>query len=214
MKALSKALSQRQQAEKQERIERIMNAGRKVFLKKGYLSSTIRDIALEAELSPGLIYFYFKGKDEIYGRICKEAFHILLGYLKEAAKTAGDAFERAEAIAYAYIDFYTSHNNYFDIISFKDMGFKKVGVSEKLQKELDNLSFDTLSIFNDSVTDLIKERNIQTDADSWKLTFALWGFIEGSLFIHKRGYFDIFDLNLKDVIELQLQIIKEGTGRK
>jgi hypothetical protein len=44
-----------------------MNAAMMVFLKKGYLGTKIRDIALEAQLSPGLIYFYFRGKDEIYG---------------------------------------------------------------------------------------------------------------------------------------------------
>jgi len=210
MKAINEAINRRQQAEKQERVERIMKAARQVFLKKGYLGSKIRDIALRAELSPGLIYFYFKGKDEIYGNICKEAFHILLRHFKDAAKVSGTAFEKLNAISDAYLKFYTDYNDYFDIISFRDMGFKKVGLSKELQQELNLLSIEVLSIFRGVVEDIISEKGIKTEIDSWEITFALWGLIEGSLFIHKRGYFNTFDLKLEDVIKLQLEITKKG----
>ena len=76
---LREALTRRQEAERQERRKRILDAGRRAFLNKGYLGTSIRAIAIEAELSPGLIYFYFAGKDEIYGRICEEAFNVAIG---------------------------------------------------------------------------------------------------------------------------------------
>jgi AcrR family transcriptional regulator len=210
MKALREAIALRKEVEKQERIERVMNAARSVFLKKGYLGTKIRDIALEAQLSPGLIYFYFKGKDEIYGNICKEAFHILLGLLKETSKTPGSPYERVNAMAYAYLKFYRDHNDYFNIISFKDMGFKKVGLSEKLQEELDRLSYKALSTFKAVVHEVLSDLDISKEKNDWPLTFALWAIIEGSLHIHKRGHIDSFHLNLEDVIKLQLGIIKGG----
>jgi len=71
MAKLSSVLAKRQEAERRERRERILNAARAVFFEKGYLGATIRDIALKAELSPGLIYHYFAGKDAIYGKICE-----------------------------------------------------------------------------------------------------------------------------------------------
>ena len=86
---LKEALARRQETERQERRTRILDAGRRVFLKKGYLGTSIRAIAVEAELSPGLIYFYFAGKDEIYGRICEEAFHIAIDLLERASAAKG-----------------------------------------------------------------------------------------------------------------------------
>ena len=63
MTAISKAIARRQEIERRERRERILNAARNVFFKKGYIGASMRDIALKAELSPGLIYHYFKNKD-------------------------------------------------------------------------------------------------------------------------------------------------------
>ena len=46
---LKQALARRQETERQERRTRILDAGRRVFLKKGYLGTSIRAIAVEAE---------------------------------------------------------------------------------------------------------------------------------------------------------------------
>ena len=55
--------AKRKEGDRQERIQRILKAGGKLFLEKGYLNTTMRDICREAELSTGAVYFYFKGKD-------------------------------------------------------------------------------------------------------------------------------------------------------
>ncbi len=74
MNKLREAIERRQGIERKERRERILNAAREVFFRKGYIGATMRDIALEAEFSPGLIYHYFKNKDDIYASICEGPF--------------------------------------------------------------------------------------------------------------------------------------------
>lgn len=210
MKNLNQVLARRQQAERQERRDRILNAARKVFFEMGYLGATIRDIALEAELSPGLIYHYFKGKDEIFGSICKEAFHVLLDMLNNAKEIPGTPNEKLINVATAYLRFYSDFPEYFDIISFKELGFKKVGLSDKIIRELEEMSYQSLSVTNDIVCKEINAGAVSGGVDSWKLTFALWAAIEGIIFIHKRGYFDTFGLDLEEVIDLQFQILLKG----
>ena len=209
---LKEALARRQEADRRERRTRILDAGRRVFLKKGYLGTSIRAIALEAELSPGLIYFYFAGKDEIYGKICEEAFHIAVGLLEKASARKGSFRERLSSLAWAYVEFYRNYPDYFDILSFKDMGFKKVGLPRDLQCLLEQLSQRALSFVKAVVDDAMEAGEIPAAADGWPLTFALWGVIEGGLYIHKRGYLQPAGVTLEEMLALQFRILEKGIG--
>jgi len=49
----------------EERREQIVKAATKLFSERGYYLTTIQDIAREAGISVGLIYQYFKDKDDV-----------------------------------------------------------------------------------------------------------------------------------------------------
>jgi TetR/AcrR family transcriptional repressor of bet genes len=51
------------------RRDQILNAAYKVALRKGIDSVTLRAVAAEAELSHGLVLFYFKQKDQLIGAL-------------------------------------------------------------------------------------------------------------------------------------------------
>ncbi|MBC8391217.1 MAG: TetR/AcrR family transcriptional regulator [Deltaproteobacteria bacterium] len=51
------------------RVQQIQNAAEEVFIRKGFNSATIEEIAKKAELSPATIYLYFKNKDELYASL-------------------------------------------------------------------------------------------------------------------------------------------------
>ena len=72
---LNQRVAERERHDGQERRRSILDAARKVFAEKGYLIASMREIARVAALSPGLIYHYWGGKDDLYGAICEEAFH-------------------------------------------------------------------------------------------------------------------------------------------
>jgi AcrR family transcriptional regulator len=57
---------ERKEREKNSRRRQIQESAKKLFLRKGFRSTTVEDIAKEAELSTGAIYQYFKSKDELY----------------------------------------------------------------------------------------------------------------------------------------------------
>lgn len=49
----------------EDRREQIIDAAMRVFAQKGFARATNRDIALEAGITSGLIYYYFKSKEDL-----------------------------------------------------------------------------------------------------------------------------------------------------
>ena len=60
---------ERKEREKEIRVQQIMDAAKKIFSKKGFLGTTMEEIAQEAELTPGTLYYYFKNKGELYASL-------------------------------------------------------------------------------------------------------------------------------------------------
>lgn len=77
-----------------ERREEILQAALKVFARKGLVAAKISDIATAAGLSHGLIYHYFKSKDEIFTELVEWAFDTSIGIFAYAAESEGDPLER------------------------------------------------------------------------------------------------------------------------
>lgn len=55
-----------------ERMSEIKNAAIRVYALKGYLGTQMDDIAKEAGLAKGLLYYYFKSKTELFKFVFKE----------------------------------------------------------------------------------------------------------------------------------------------
>jgi AcrR family transcriptional regulator len=58
---------------KDERREQIMSAALKVFARKGFAAAKISDIVASTNMSHGLVYHYFKSKEEIFFELLKRA---------------------------------------------------------------------------------------------------------------------------------------------
>lgn len=66
--------------------QKIMDSAIKEFAEKGYGLSSVNTICSEGGISKGILYHYFKDKDEIYLTCVKECFDQLTGYMKEQMK--------------------------------------------------------------------------------------------------------------------------------
>src|SRR5439155_11986014 len=76
----------RQSEGQQETRERIIAAASKVLAEKGYDATTLREISREAQAAPGLVHYYFGGKDQLLVEVLQAAgqrFHRRLERLVE-----------------------------------------------------------------------------------------------------------------------------------
>jgi AcrR family transcriptional regulator len=69
---MSKQTSQ-QTEEQQQTKERIIAAASKILAQKGYDATTLREISREAQAAPGLVHYYFGGKDELLVEVLQAA---------------------------------------------------------------------------------------------------------------------------------------------
>jgi AcrR family transcriptional regulator len=77
-----------------ERIPQILNAALKVFNRKGLAAARMEDIAREAKLSIGGVYWYYKGKDEVVLAIMDKVIDKDVAVLTSLLSQAGTVRER------------------------------------------------------------------------------------------------------------------------
>jgi AcrR family transcriptional regulator len=84
---MSKQKSTPEQSEEHQKTrERIIVAASKVLAEKGYDATTLREISREAQAAPGLVHYYFGGKDELLVEVLQAAgqrFHHRMEHLVE-----------------------------------------------------------------------------------------------------------------------------------
>ena len=68
------------------RRRQILSASLRAFARQGFHRATMQDIFREAELSPGAVYSYFTGKDELIAAIIGE----MMGFIGETAAVFGE----------------------------------------------------------------------------------------------------------------------------
>jgi AcrR family transcriptional regulator len=74
-----------------------MAAAKKVFVDKGFHATTIADIAKEAELAYGSVYWYYDSKDDLFHQLIAVEEYALRTYVAVALAESGTRFGFAEA---------------------------------------------------------------------------------------------------------------------
>ena len=85
--------------------EKIKEAARKVFTRKGYAATRTRDIAEEAGINLALLNYYFRSKEKLFNEIMLEKVQQLFGVLLPVLTDSSTKLEKkTEQIVSNYID--------------------------------------------------------------------------------------------------------------
>jgi AcrR family transcriptional regulator len=85
--------------DKSRRRDEIMAAAKKVFARKGFHATTIADIAKEAGLAYGSIYWYFDSKDDLFHALMAAEEYALRAHIA-IALAAGDSRQNSEEMPF------------------------------------------------------------------------------------------------------------------
>jgi AcrR family transcriptional regulator len=85
--------------------EKIKEAARKVFTRKGYSATRTRDIAEEAGLNLALLNYYFRSKEKLFGIVMVEKMQKFFGFLLPIINNPSTSLEsKLENLSAGYID--------------------------------------------------------------------------------------------------------------
>ena len=85
--------------------EKIKNAARTVFHKKGFAAARTRDIAEEAGINLALLNYYFRSKEKLFNIVMLETFQSFFASVSSVFNNPDSSFEeKIELFATGYID--------------------------------------------------------------------------------------------------------------
>jgi TetR/AcrR family fatty acid metabolism transcriptional regulator len=93
------------QATAVDKRRQILDAAVRVFARQGFHSTRVSDIADEAGVAYGLVYHYFRSKDQVLNELFSERWSLLLAAIQETDNEAAPR-ERLAAVAGFIIDSY------------------------------------------------------------------------------------------------------------
>ncbi len=91
-----------------EKRRAILHAAVRVFAEKGYHGCRIADVARAADVAYGLVYHYFKSKNELLESVFAEQWSILMNALRAIHEGQGTAAEKIAAIYGFAFDVYNT----------------------------------------------------------------------------------------------------------
>lgn len=176
-------INDRKEREKEELRERILVAAKTLFLQKGIDKTSIRNIADLIEYSPGIIYHYFRDKNEIFHALHQGGFSQLMSKMRILGSVR-NPLERLKAMGSIYVNFAMDNPDMYDLMFIKEAPIDHVANTEHdAWKE----GGGTFNYLRSTIMECI-EQGYFKGHDAEALSYMVWSTVHGmvSLSIRKR----------------------------
>jgi AcrR family transcriptional regulator len=203
-------ISERKEREKHQRRNDIIDAAEKLFFSKGFASSTMDEVAKEAEYSKGTLYLYFKSKEDLYLAITVRGMKILEQLFKEALKSSENGLCKTRKMGETYFDFAHKYPNYFNAMVYFESSGIKIDEETTSAKTCEEQGKRTLQPVAEAVQEGIKDQSIRADLDPLQVATVLWAHCTGVItVISQRGKHieENHGVNVSDLIDLSFEMI-------
>ncbi len=175
-------IATRRLEEKERRRNEILDAAEQVAGDGGLESLTMEQVAREARLSRGLLYVYFRDKDDLQAGICERALIGLHSRFESVVDTAHNGLERVLAMGRAYVDFAASSPLQFELLA-------RFEATEVSTTDADSNHFACLAagaqvhaLLTDALEVGIRDGSVARSAGSPNtIALALWAMTHGTI---------------------------------
>jgi AcrR family transcriptional regulator len=160
--------------------EEILMAAQKVFAAKGFFSTTMSDIAGEAEFGTGTLYKYFKSKEELYFTLIDEKTEEINRLVRAELSQETSAAERIKTALKLQFEFFERNRDFFRIYISERSRFEWT-VKNELGKGLHEKMIAYINILGQVMRQGIEEGRFRP-LDPMDLAHALVGIVNSFIF--------------------------------
>lgn len=179
-----------------ERREQILNAALRIFALKGLAATKISEIAAAASLSHGLVYHYFKSKEEIFIEVVRQTVEMSNTSADRLLLAPGKALDKIRYLTRANINYNDAEEN-----AFRWLVMIQAYISDVVPQEVKQVVIESsllLKIMKELIITGQKEGEI-VSGDPSKLSTAILSTIPGLVFFRNFGE-DVAPMPNEDMI--------------
>ena len=169
----------------------ILAAAEKLFLERGFKSTSTTDIAREVGCNQALVHYYFRTKENLFNKIFYAKFETVMRFIDSSMRDDSDIFQNIRNIIEAYFNFLSANPNmpYFIFNELIRDPSRRKTVRNNLIRHQSNLQ--VLNRLNDMVHNAVKKGQIR-DIDPLDLIFdaislVVFSFISAPIFVDLLG---------------------------
>ncbi|MBU8849431.1 MAG: TetR/AcrR family transcriptional regulator [Desulfobacterales bacterium] len=205
---------ERKQREKERRKTEILNAARKVFSSKGFNSATVEEIALEAELSPGTLYLYFKNKEELHTILSIEILKYLADKIQKVVSQNISVEEKIEKFCNVFVELYEYDSNILINLFHLQSGETLKNLSPEVLQQIKTYSI----MAHGAMVDVVKkgiDQGIFIDEHPVAVADILWSSYAGVvLWVDSKRLLDDQKNFVKSTLKTTFKIIIKGLKKE
>lgn len=120
MKTIASRVGRREREIERHRSE-IMSAAETLFARKGYVSTSMDEVARAAEFSVGTLYNFFRNKEDLYAAIMRQKTDLMQERIVSCLNRQGTPEERIRRYFQERIDLYWRYPNFFRLFFHQTM---------------------------------------------------------------------------------------------
>ncbi|WDP85419.1 MAG: helix-turn-helix transcriptional regulator [Desulfobacter sp.] len=142
---MTKTLSRselRRAREREYRYRTILDAAESLFAHRGFLETSVEQIADKAEVSVGTVYFYFKNKEALLDQLFDESLFLLRSILGKKFEKADTPEQGIEMAGQAFFDEFCLEHTHKALILFREATSHGKKMENRRKKMSETISAD------------------------------------------------------------------------
>ncbi|MBV4418384.1 TetR/AcrR family transcriptional regulator [Clostridium tyrobutyricum] len=169
---------ERRQQEKEIKRKDIIDAAEHVFFSKGYESTSMDEVAKEAEFSKRTVYVYFRSKEQIYFEIMIRGYKLLIEMIKNSFQKSHpqNAIEDLRCIFFTFFRFSEDYPEYFKaIMEYETKDSDEIsGIEDESKSECYRLGEQIFGYLSRVLQKGVEEGSLYKGLESEKAALILW----------------------------------------
>jgi AcrR family transcriptional regulator len=182
------------------RRQELVNAAVKLFVKKGFHKTTVREIAKEFGMSMGALYDYIRTKEDILFLVCDHIFKSVSDKLEASLETEKDPKEKLKDAIRDYFIIIDSIQDYTLLLYQETKSLNRKDRNYVLSAEM-----ELTKIFENIITQGIKEKTFKIDKRTAKIV-ANNIMVQGQMWSFRR-WMAQKNFSLNNYIKIQTDLI-------